>query len=464
MPDSSFYINKFPIYASRFVSADQVLLAGGGGPSKSGYKNRIATYSIAQSIASNINPKERTGHCTGDVLLADDEDAPGSLAMCDDLILSGVNESSAMRKRSGDNHHLRSFRLRFSTEAKGEQTSIKPALEHQIFPDLDVKLDDYQKITKVSPDGKLLALVSAEGKAAIVSIANMTKLTNRTLDSIDKTFVDVEFATKAAWIATTTKVYLLQLPISKDTEEVEVFNLTTLPILKTHKISHIRCLSDTKILLAMNDARTGAAYLTYFEMHKGQLLQRQVIHVASRITGLYLSPAKPSPIPTTSEGSKGAQTRLLAITTSDSNLVVYRSDTLARLRTWKHLHAFPISTVSFSPDCTTLLTASIDEKVNVLDLRALSQGAPVSALTSFLWLLGFMLVYLLYTLYSTGALAGLASGPGRVIGDGRGGVGQGHTTHEPLVTLQDVTDETHRRQDEHQNSGPSFEERMFQEL
>ena len=354
MTATAFYIDKFPIYAAQYISNDEILLAGGGGPSKSGYKNRIATYSIPQSIASSKNEKERKGVCVNEVCLADDEDAPSSLAVHNDLILTGVNESSKARK-SGDNHHLRSFRL--------SEKGIKVKLVHQIF-DLDVALDDYQKITKISSDGKHVGLVSAEGQAAIVDVAKMT-----TLKTLDDKVIDIEFDADKIWVATQSKVYLMSM---NNNDRSTVFDCEKLGVIHKHKISQVRVIGK-RIVIGLN---SGSAFLGVYEMYKGGLIQKHIIYT-KKIINIFVSPAQD----------------MIAVTTSDSKLSLYRPD-LSLITSWSKLHAFPISTVAFSPSRKELLTGSIDEKINIIDLTTI--GTSNMLKSSLLVLVIFTIIYMLF--------------------------------------------------------------------
>ena len=144
-------------------------------------------------------------------------------------------------------------------------------------------------------------------------------------------------------------------------------------MLKTFKISHIRLIDERHVLIAMTGSRT---YLAKFQLYKGSLLQQAVVYSSSRITGIYVSPAK----------------HRVAVTTSDAKLTLYSPARLSKLKSYSKLHAFPISAVSFSPDSTQLITASIDEKVNVINL---------TFSTSYIWQLLFLIlvVLLLYALY-----------------------------------------------------------------
>lgn len=380
MPDSSFFINKIgPVHASKYISTDQILLGSGAGPSKTGQRNRIATYSISRSVGLSEKPAERSGVITGEALLADDEDAPSSFAVHGDLVVAGVNESTSSRKRSGDNHHLRTFRLGKQTDEKGETTSIKTLPQHQIYDNLSVDLDDYQKVTKFSEDGKYIALISDEGIPAVVDATKMGKLP---LDLPTTKVLDLEIYDGKLWIAEAKSIRYLSLPSGDDASVV--LSLAQASIPKNFSLALIRVLEKDTLLLGLNDTKQNYSFLAIYKFRKGELVQDKIVHVSSKVRGLYVSTRRPTP----------SNPRLIAMTTSNGNLIIYDND-LDKLKTWTGLHQFPISTLAFRPDGKQLITCSIDEKVNVLDL--INIGSEVSVLAKLLMLLiSLLIAYLLY--------------------------------------------------------------------
>ena len=377
MPDSFFYLNKAgPIHASNYLSTDQVLLASGAGPSKTGQKNRIAAYSLAKSLETSAKSTERSGVVIGGTILGDDEDAPSSFARHNDLLIAGVNESLASRKESGDNHHLRTFRITRSTDDKGDSVAIKKSLQHQIFEHLSIERDEYQKITKLSPDGKYAGLISSDGLPAVVDMSNMAQIH---IGTDTAKWVDLEFTKDMLWIATTHGVQSFSLPTGD--ESSISFSLSHSSVPKAHQLTALRVLGTDSLLLGLNHTSSNSSYLATYKVHNNTLVQRKVAYLSSKLRGIYLNVASSSQ-------------RIMA-TTSDGQAILYDSE-LEKLKTWKGLHQFPISTVSLRNDGMQAITCSIDEKVNILDLEdlrgSLNFGLQV------LCLLLFMVIYLIYHL------------------------------------------------------------------
>lgn len=385
MPDSSFYVHKVgPIHASTYISTDQILLGSGAGPSKTGQRNKLATYSISQSLASSINAAERSGVCTAEALFADDEDAPSSFAIHKDLIFAGVNESAAARKVTGDNHHLRQFRLKKQVTEKSEEMTIKVLTQHQIYEDLSVELDDYQKITKCSEDGKYIALISSEGHPAIVQTALMTRMPIEALDSDPKRkILDLELSDGKLWILEAKTITTISLPQVDD--PVVVLSIADSFIPKNFSFFQIRVLESDTILLGLNDVKMNYAFVATYKFRKGRLVQDKIAHISAKIRGLYISTKEPTP----------TNPRLIALTTNTPGQLILYDNELNQVKTWHKLHQFPISTVAFRGDEKQLITCSIDEKVNVLDIVNIQSEVSLTA-QLFMFILAVLLAYLMY--------------------------------------------------------------------
>lgn len=311
---------------------------------------------------SSTKAAERKAISTGEALLADDEDAPSSFAILKDLVIAGVNESEASRKKTGDNHHLRTFRLQMSNGEKNEETTIKKCLEHQIYPDLSIEEDDYQRTTKISPDGKYLALLSKGGIPALVDAANMTRIDTELLNTDDKgeplRLVDLEFAKDSLWIATSEFVRIISLPVGE--QVTDIFSITESSVPKNFFLTKMLILGPDMVLLAMNDPKLNQGFLALHRIYKGGLRQEVVSFCSSRVRGIYVNTKTPGP----------TLAQLIVATFADGSVSIYDKD-LDKRKTWKKLHQFPISTVAIRGDGKEMVTCSIDEKVNVLDITDL---------------------------------------------------------------------------------------------
>lgn len=322
--------------------------------------------------------------------MADDEDAPSSFALHQDLVIAGVNESAASRKKTGDNFHLRTFRITQESTEKAETTSIKTLPQHQIYEDLSVELDDYQKVTKVNPDGKYAALISSEGFPALVDLKKMLRMPLDVLDSVQDggkmKVVDIEMLKDSVWVADGKRIVTISLPTGDDVSVL--FNLDKTGVPKNYSLSHMRIMGVDTVLLGMNHNKLQHAFIAVYKLYKGALIQCQVAHTSSRLRGLYIN----------TRHATQTNPTLVSVTTSNGALHLYDAE-LHKLKSWSSLHQFPISTVSFRPDSRQLVTCSIDEKINVLDLTDLGTRSVVqiAALALLLFFL-LMILAFFYTL------------------------------------------------------------------
>ncbi|PSR73491.1 hypothetical protein PHLCEN_2v10783 [Hermanssonia centrifuga] len=115
---------SFPIYSSAFVSANELILGGGGGQSRSGIKNKLRLYRVESDTVLEL---------VDELELDKGEDAPMSMAGYPETkqLVCGVN-SSAEALKTGENQNCRRF----------------------------------IKVTVLSPDGRLLAAAGNKDQTA----------------------------------------------------------------------------------------------------------------------------------------------------------------------------------------------------------------------------------------------------------------------------------------------------------
>jgi prolactin regulatory element-binding protein len=374
----SFYIDKFPIYACAYIAQDQLLLAGGGGgKTKAGLSNKLLVYSLAANAQGQYTS-------VGELVLAGDEDAPAALAVHEDLILAGVNEAEEARRKSKENHHLRTYKLDRSVGKSGDAVNIRPKLSYGIL-DLDIEADDYQKHTRISADGKYAALLSAEGKAALVDLTSYRRQASKQLDDAKEPCVNIAFWNDCLLAAT--KTSLFRVPLTQKTpedEEKEIFNLSRIRILSRYKIAQVVVFDKDRILLGMNSMDGKSAFVALYRIFKGELRQSHVRHLPSRISGITVDSLQ--------QQQDSTAGRKVAIAMGDGGLLLV-DGRLEVLRRFRNLHQFPASACAFAPNGQQLVTCSIDYKVNVLDLRGVGQTDMTRLLAVAVFLL--VLLYLI---------------------------------------------------------------------
>lgn len=421
----SFYVDKLPIYGAAFVDNDRVLLCGGGGASRTGLTNRIVCYDLSGRRSSKAAPDGSApaiGRQVGELQLSGDEDAPMCIAVHGSSILSGINESAKARAASGDNCHLRTFKVSVPEDGSSD-VSLQMALSHQVL-DLNAERDDYQRQVSFGPDGRHAVVLSSEGRCAVVETAQMRKLPLATLDNPKRTTVDAVLLQDAVLAAS--ERIVRYIPLSSDSKavrdadtslgdtETEIFKLDSVQMLAAYEVHRLGISRDGGgVCIAMNaaEAKRKESYVSLFNVSKGRLVQKDVDHYAKRVKDVYMGPSLPTPpLPKGISPTMAAvrddiavpkrPRQFMVFTFADGSVEVHGAEALRPLKSFApgKLHSFPPAAVAFSPDGKTCLTASIDGKVNLIDLAAIDRAASSrpAKLSTFVVIFLIILILALY--------------------------------------------------------------------
>ncbi|KXN86365.1 Guanine nucleotide-exchange factor SEC12 [Leucoagaricus sp. SymC.cos] len=189
----------FPIHSAAFVAADRLVVGGGGGSSKSGIKNKLRLYSIASDRSIGLKSEFEV------------EDAPTSMAVdlqakyADSLqsntIICGIN-SPPEKILKGQNENCRLFRLNKDSFHLDISKSTLPADE-----------DDYQKVTVLSPDRKLLAVAGCHS-LSVLSLPGLTPVAPPI--QLEKEIYDATFSSSGETlvVATTQNLHVYSTKVS----------------------------------------------------------------------------------------------------------------------------------------------------------------------------------------------------------------------------------------------------------
>ncbi|KAL9105348.1 MAG: hypothetical protein Q9227_009468 [Pyrenula ochraceoflavens] len=160
MISSAKYTGSCPLYCADFDPQNNGLLvvAGGGGESKSGVGNKI--------VLLNTSRREKISELV-EINLSTQEDSVSSLAVAISgptylTALAGINSSISYQNANGENKHLRSFRIDHPSQTLPESSDAQEkhgnggkstALARTAFfrPSTATKKETYQRILRLSP-------------------------------------------------------------------------------------------------------------------------------------------------------------------------------------------------------------------------------------------------------------------------------------------------------------------------
>ncbi|CAG8513437.1 7064_t:CDS:10 [Rhizophagus irregularis] len=146
----------FPVYCTGFTPSGDILLGGGGGSGNTGVKNKLALF--------KLKIPEKTIEKLTETILSGEEDRPTCIAFHNEenIFSCGIN-SSEEKIIIGENNNCRIFK--YSNE--------KIELVKTIQTMTSTNVDDYQKVTAFSQDGKLLATGGTDSKLTVLNYPSL---------------------------------------------------------------------------------------------------------------------------------------------------------------------------------------------------------------------------------------------------------------------------------------------------
>ncbi|KAF8665705.1 hypothetical protein AX16_000157 [Volvariella volvacea WC 439] len=362
----------FPVYSSAFLSPSSLVLGGGGGASRSGIKNKLRLYNIAD---------DRSIELVDEFELAQGEDAPMSMAGHSETstFVCGINsvEDEVMK---GRNKNCRVFgasdKKLTLLEAQGTLTPDDP--------------EDYQKVTVISQDGSLVAVAGAHD----LSLLNFPSLELAAQKiNTEKEIYDAAFSDGVLVIATTANllVYALSALNAVGERKGESEKETALPALELVKTVTPPTIAGTHTGSTFRSVRyhptnQGVAYTTV-----NTTPPRTRTKSAPRHGYICKWDTKSWTVEKTRKISDKALTcfdvspdgRLLGFGSSDLSIGLLDANTLAPFVTILKAHELPPTLVKFNPPSTLLISGSADNSIRVVTVP-LHQGTATWGITMLL--------------------------------------------------------------------------------
>ncbi|KAM6495716.1 WD40 repeat-like protein [Amanita muscaria] len=348
---------SFPVYSADFVSQDILALGGGGGATKSGIKNKLRLYSVSN---------ERAIELLDEFQLETGEDAPMSMVADTESksLFCGIN-SAMDQLENGNNQNCRSFTVIDQKLAlKSTRSTLPPG-----------DLEDFQKITVLSPDRTILA-VAGSHSLSVLSPDSLKPLAEPI--HADREIYDVTFSKSMLVTATTHNllVYAFDWVEGKGQSKEKKISLE---LKRTIEIPDV---------VKANGQRSFRA--ARFHPSEGYLYT--VINAVSPRTKNSRNSSRQSFICRWNTetwtvdkhrkvGDRGVTCfdispdgRFLAFGSSDLSIGVLEANTLLPIVTILKAHAFPPTTLKFNPSSTLLVTGSPDNSIRIINVPQYSGG------------------------------------------------------------------------------------------
>ncbi|KAJ7095233.1 WD40 repeat-like protein [Mycena belliarum] len=356
------FLTAFPVYSSAFLSPTHLVLGGGGGASRTGIKNKLRVYDVSE---------DRSITLVDELELERGEDAPMSMAthLEAGTLACGVN-SAEEKLSKGENENCRVYAF------KEQKLGLLQTYGTLVSGDLD----DFQKVTVLSPDGKLLV---AAGTTSLQLLFFPSLAPAALALKTDKEIYDVSFSKNTLVVATTDNllVYALPAAASKDSPSKNKKKGKQ----KAAAVPELELLRTVDAPAAVSGS-TGSTFRAA-RYHPGN---SDILYTISNTVPARSRTKKAAPRQafvckwnTTTWaaekvrkiGDKGLTCfavspngNLLAFGSSDYSVGLLDANTLAPLLTILKAHEFPPTTLTFNPTSRLLVSGSADNSIRVVSV------------------------------------------------------------------------------------------------
>jgi len=355
----------FPVYSSAFLSPHQLVLGGGGGASRSGIKNKLRLYRVGD---------ERTLHLLDELELGKDEDAPMSMAANTETntLVCGIN--SAMEKlENGQNENCRVYGVE----------------EHKLTP-LDTRgtltagnVEDYQKVTVLSPDGTLVAVAGGHD-LSLLSYPSLTPI-SQNIQTENAEIYDASFSSTTLVIATTVNLLVYALPKVTEISKTPPSKSKRKGKQKAKPLPELELLQTLDLPSSLGGATGSTFRAARYHPHNDKVLYTVTNTVPLRSRTKKTIPRQAFVCKWSTEswtvdkvrkvGDRGVTCfdvspngKLLGFGSSDYTIGLLDANTLSPLVTILKAHEFPPTTLKFNPTSKLLVSGSADNSVRVISV------------------------------------------------------------------------------------------------
>ncbi|KAF7352938.1 WD-REPEATS-REGION domain-containing protein [Mycena venus] len=365
-PHTPHFLTAFPVYSSAFLSPTHLVLGGGGGASKTGIKNKLRVYDVGENRSITL---------VDELQLEPGEDAPMSIA--------------ANLEASGN------ARVRYQQPGRAAEEGGEPKLPCFSFKDQKLgllgthgtlvsgDLEDYQKVTVLSPDGKLLVAAGINS----LQLLSFPSLAPAALAlKTDKEIYDVTFSQNKLVVATTDNLLVYELPSSEKDKGSPSKDKK-----KGKQKEKVAVLHDLELLRTIDPPATvaGVTGSTFraarFHPENPEILYTVSNTIPGRSRTKKAAPRQAFVVKWNTAtwaadkvrkvGDKGltcfdvsSNGKMLAFGNSDCNVGILDANTLAPLVTILKAHELPPTTIKFNPTSQLLVSASADNSMRVISV------------------------------------------------------------------------------------------------
>ncbi|ABN66704.2 protein involved in vesicle formation at the endoplasmic reticulum, partial [Scheffersomyces stipitis CBS 6054] len=341
----------FPIMGAKFFNNKTIIVAGGGGEGNNGIPNKITAIKCSFKVTDAKRRLQRFREIT----LPANEDSPQCLdtaPIVDDeenkfSIFVGCNQSSQLIKSMSINNNLRKYvytaeeHLRFVDAAQ---------LEEEIKGDAN----DYPKTIRLSPKNGVGCLMTSTVPSTIyIFNPDLLELKFKFRPTPDAEIKDFALSPnddgKTLCYVTSSGIETISTSTSQPIAS-SAKNQKVDAELKKLILSKVRFIDDENVIVAASIRGGSGAVLLKYNLADQKITNKVVVSKKFKnIVAFDLSLSQ----------------NLVAVAGNDVTLTLIRLSDLSVIKTYPKLHAFAITSVTFSPNGSKLATGSAASTLHV---------------------------------------------------------------------------------------------------
>lgn len=345
----------YPINDISFINNKTILVCGGGGESKSGVPNKIT----AMRCSFKIKDKTRRLQKFREVNLPKNEDSPLCLAVSKNLernegpefsVLVGCNQSQELRSLNVNNN------VRKYTFVENNHFTFQDAAQFDEDVLLKPRTEDPKHIQVASDSSVAVMMTTATPSEMVIFNPSMLEPINRISPSIQSEILDLHLCPfdngQTLTYITSTSVTTIY------TNTGAIVPSSTANASKTEKtfskylFSKVHYIDASRVLLVGSlKSRKGTVIIEY-NIQTGKVLKDKTLFSTSRPVALAYCEAN----------------GLVAIALNDFSVSLVKATDFKVVKTYKKLHNFAITCLSFCPNGSKLASGSAAQTLNVIKL------------------------------------------------------------------------------------------------
>ncbi|KAF9498533.1 WD40 repeat-like protein [Pleurotus eryngii] len=363
----------FPVYSAAFLSPNDLVLGGGGGSTKSGIKNRMRLYHVGADGSLELKDEIEV------------PDAPMSMAAETEsqTIACGINSPQELLEK-GENDNCRVFSVKDQKFAALATAGTLPA----------GSIEDYQKVTVVSPDGKLV-LVAGNNDFTILTYPSLQPVVQSISTGKDDIY-DATFSSKTVVVATTANLIVYAIPKLPEAASSHSPSKKRKGKQKAHSIPDLEILRTVEV-----PASLGGVSGSTFRSARYHPQDETTLYTVTNTVPVRSRKKTPSRQAFVCKWSTESWTvskvrkvsdkgltcfdissngKLLGYGSSDYSIGLLDSSILTPVVTILKAHDFPPTTLKFNPTSTLVVSGSADNTVRVVSVPEAFGGSSWNAL------------------------------------------------------------------------------------